>query len=353
MRPLASAVLAALLLAAAGRGQPPAANPDRVFVRDKANRDGPPKAVEGELKATAGGYQVVSGGKTTPVSPADIVRVVPGDVPGLDRKDVTGPAALEEKREWAKANAEYAGQLAKLTGAADKTRRFLQFKAAYTAARAADDTPDDAGWKGKAEDAAKQLGDYGAAYRDGWEAWPAGRTAARLWLELGDAAKAAEAWGRLARAEGVPADLKAEAGLQEVEAYIRAKDYSRAAGRAGDLEASTPAGLPKDRLAVLRLAAKAGENPATGAEQLEGEVTKAKEPAVRATGRLAQAELYLAADKPREAMWALLWVEVVDNQDRHEAAKAAARLADVFRVLGDEEKARAYRDRLRRARAGL
>lgn len=352
MRPLATAVLSALLLAAAGRGQPPAA-PDRVFVRDKANRDAPPKSLEGELKATAGGYQVVSGGKNTPVSPADIVRVVPGDLPGVERKDVTGPAALEEKREWAKANAEYAGQLAKLTGADEKTRRFLQFKAAYTAARAADDTADDAGWKGKAEDAAKQLGEYLSAYRGGWEAWPAGRTAARLWLELGDGAKAVETWGRLGRAEGVPADLKAEAGLQEVEGLIRAKDYARAAGRAADLEAATPAGLPKDRLAVLRLAAKAGENPATGAEQLEAEVAKAKEPAVRATGRLAQAELYLAADKPRDAMWALLWVEVVDNQDRHEAAKAAARLADVFRVLGDEEKAKAYRDKLRRARAGL
>ncbi|MBX9584050.1 MAG: hypothetical protein K2X87_27430 [Gemmataceae bacterium] len=352
MRLLAGSVLVAVVLTAAGRGQPPAAPADKVYVRDKANRDAAPKAVEGELKATAAGFQIV-GAKSVSVSPADIVRVVPGDVPGVERKDITDLAALEDKREWAKARDGYAKLLEKSKGGADKTRRYLGFKLASTSARAADDTPDDAGWKDKAEAAAGLLGQYLAENPGGWEAWPAGRAAARLDLELGQPAKAAEVWGRVGKGADLPAELKAEAAVQEVEALIRAKRYGDAASRATAAEGATPAGPPRDRLALLQLAAKAEANPLSGAESLEGEVAKAKDPAVRATGRLAQAELYLAADRPRDAMWALLWVEVVENGDREEVAKAVARLADVFRVLGDEDRAKSYRDKLRRLRAGL
>ena len=353
MRLLAGSVLVALLVAAAGRGQPPA-NPDRVYVRDKANRDAAPRAVDGELKAAAAGFQVVNGAKVTPVSPADIVRVIPGEVPGVDRRDITDQAGLEDKREWAKARDGYAKLAEKAKGAgADKARRFLGFKLAYTSAKAADDTPDEAGWKEKAEAAAGLLTQFLADHPGGWEAWPAGRSAARLYHELGQSAKAAEVWNRVGKGADLPADLKAEAAIQEVGSLIRAKQFAPAADRAGAVAATVPAGPPKDRLALLQAAAKAGANPAAGAESLEAEVVKARDPAVRATGRLALAELDLAADRPREAMWALLWVETVDNQDREEAAAAVARLADVFRLLGDEERAKAYREKLRRVRAGL
>jgi hypothetical protein len=40
-------------------------------------------------------------------------------------------------------------------------------------------------------------------------------------------------------------------------------------------------------------------------------------------------------------------VDVVYNQDPIESAKAAARLADLFGELKDEERARKYRDRLK------
>lgn len=350
MRLVAASILTALVLAAAIRGQPPA-NPDRVYVRDKANRDAAPRAVDGELKASAAGFQVVAGARATPVSPADIVRVVPGEVPGIDRKDITDQANLEEKREWAKARDGYAKLREK---AGEKAKRFLDFKLAYTSAKAADDTPDEGGWKEKAEAAAGLLTQFGAAHAGGWEAWPAGRASARLFAELGQHAKAAEAWNRLGKAADLPADLKAEAGVQEVEALLRAKQYGPAATRAAELDAAVPVGPPKDRLGLLAAAAKAGEaGAASRAEAMEDELTKTKDPAVRATGRLAQAELYLAAGRERDAQWALLWVEVVDNQDRDEVAKAVARLAEVFALQKDEERTRAYRDKLRRLRAGL
>ena len=52
-------------------------------------------------------------------------------------------------------------------------------------------------------------------------------------------------------------------------------------------------------------------------------------------------------------MWALLWVEVVYNQDRDEVLKALTRLVTVFEAQGDEERAKAYREKLRRYRSAL
>jgi hypothetical protein len=52
-------------------------------------------------------------------------------------------------------------------------------------------------------------------------------------------------------------------------------------------------------------------------------------------------------------MWALLTVEVVYNQDRDEVAKALARLTEVYKQLGDEERERNNHDRMRRNRGLL
>jgi len=110
----------------------------------------------------------------------------------------------------------------------------------------------------------------------------------------------------------------------------------------------------KDRLNVYQLAVKFGDNPnpADGVAAIEAEIAKTKDPAVRAAAYGMLGELYLAADKPREAMWQFLWVEVVYNQDRDEVIKALARLADTFRIQGDDDRAKSYREKARRLRGG-
>jgi hypothetical protein len=52
-------------------------------------------------------------------------------------------------------------------------------------------------------------------------------------------------------------------------------------------------------------------------------------------------------------MWAYLWVEVVYSQDRDEVAKALLRLVKSFEVQQDEDRAKSYKDKLRRFRATL
>ena len=62
-------------------------------------------------------------------------------------------------------------------------------------------------------------------------------------------------------------------------------------------------------------------------------------------------ELYLAAGKPREAMWAFLWVETVYNADKDEAFKAVCRLVEAFKAQMDDDRARGYREKVRRFRS--
>lgn len=346
-------VLVAVVLDSTGRSQP--ANPDRIYYRDKKDRDGTPKSVDGELKASPAGYQVISGGKVIAViSPADIVRVIPGDHPPLERKDVLAQVTLEEKKDWEKARVGYVDLLKKNTTAPEKTKRFLEYKVATLSARTADEAADDGGWKEKTEEAVKMLSELLVTLTSGWEVWPAGRTLARLQMELGKYEDAARTWGKLAKNAEVPADLRQEAGLQEVDLLIRGKQYAVASARSGELLTSAPAGAVKDRLTIYAIAAKyAAADQATGVTQIEAEIARTKDPSVRATGYAMLGELHLAADKPRDAMWAFLWVEVVYNQDRDEVVKAMVRLTDTFRAQNDDEKAKSYREKLRRYRGTL
>jgi hypothetical protein len=350
--PLALALLAGAFVGVA-LGQPPGPQ-DRVYYVPK--KGAAVKEEDAELKIDAAGVKVINAGKVSAtVTVADIVRTFPVDLKELPREQALAPAQQEIARDWDKARASYEGLKEKFkTNPSDRLRKWLTFRIAYTTARGADDTPADSGWKDKAAAGLKLLTDYLADYPSGWEAWAATRTAARISHELGKSDNAARLWAKAAKAADLTPDLRVEAAYQEADALFRAGRYPEAAGKAGEALPKAAPGAPKDRLNLIVVAAKAaGSNPLEGVAAVEAEVGKTKDAAVRATGYALLGELYLAAKKPREAMWALLWVEVVYNQDREEVAKALARLTEVFKQLGDEDHERAYQDRMRRNRALL
>ena len=357
MRQAARGALALLLVAAvldsAGRGQ--TGTGDKLYYRDK--KDKKERTAEGELKLTPAGLQVVAGGKVSvTVSPADVVKVVPGELPGMDRlKDVLPPLNLEDKREWDKARAAYAAFQKANPNPPDKTRRYLEYKLGTLAARVADEARDEDGWEAKAKDAVGQLERFVTAYPNGWELWGVGRTLARLQGELGRWADAESTWSKLARNAEMPTELKVEAGLQELDAAIRAGRATDVGPKAAELAKTATSGPAKDRLAIYRAAAEAigKSDPAGGVAAVEKLIADSKDPAVRATGYGMLGELYLADKKPREAMWSFLWVEVVYTQDRDEVLKAVARLVTCFKQQGDEEREKAYREKLRRYRTAL
>ena len=344
-------ILFAAVLDTAGLGQPQT-NPDKIYYRDK--KDGSTRSVEGELKAGPAGYQVTSGKTVLALSPADIVRVVPGDLPALDRTSVLSQAALEEKKDWGKARDGYIEMKKTAKASSEKTNRFLEFKIAHTSARAADDAKDVEGWQPRAEEAVKLLESFLVGTTAGWEVWPAARAAAGLQVELGRFDALASMWAKFAKSKDAPADLRAEAGLLEIDARLRAKQFEEVKSRADELLKTAPEGTLKRRLMLYQLAAsKATTTPAEGVTLVEAEIAKTQDAAIRATGYSVIGELYLAGDKPsaRDAMWAFLWVEVVYNQDKDEVLTALVRLAAVFAQQGDEERAKSYREKARRLRA--
>lgn len=353
--------LAAVALALdAGAGQPPPAV-DKVVLRDKEKKDGTTKTYDGFLQFGPVGLQVVNADKkvTVPnVALADVVRVFPaGDIPGVDRALITADEKAKSRADYEKVRLGYE-EARKKGGLPERVKRFVEFKVAQMATRAADETGYDERWAEAAAEAAKLWGAFLADHKGGWESWAGTRAAARLHAERNDFAEAARAWKRAAAKEaGLPPDLLLEASLQEIDAHIRTKNGAGVAlGLAQALAKGVPAGPARERLAIYETAAnaRANNNFEQGIRDIEKAVAEGtKDPAVRGVGYSMIGELYLAAGKPRDAMWSFLWTETVYNADRDEAFKAMCRVLETFRAQNDEDRVRAYQDKLRRARGGF
>jgi hypothetical protein len=339
------------------RGQPAPA--DKITVRDR--KDGSTKTYDGQFKVGPGGFQVFGGEKfdkvIATITPDDIIKVVIGELPSVERSVILGLNAKEEKKDYDGARVGYQDLFKKSAGAPEKSKRYLQFKVAYLNNKIVDDLDADKGWKAKAEDAVKTWADFLQDYKSGWELWPAVRSCTRLQIELGKHDDAARTWSRLSKNTDMPPDAKLEASLQEIDLQIRAGkeqkgQYSTAAVAASEL-LKTAAGPKKDRLVIYEIAAKAGADgkPLDGIDKIKAEMEKTKDASVHATGFSMMGELYLAdGKKPRDAMWMFLWVETVMNQDKDEALKAISRLAEMFEAQMDEDQSKKYRDKLKRFR---
>lgn len=344
--------LLALVLDAGARAQNDIV--DAVTVR---NKDGATATYRGTFTLTPAGFQVVgTDKKAVTVSPDDIVKFSVGALPGVDRDKILAAQSKEEKHEYDAARAIYAEQLKKGGNLPERSKRYLEFKSVMMLNKVVDGLDPDKGWKEKADECITKWKDFidSDAAKAGWEQWPAVRACTRLQVERGKFDDAARTWSRVARNAAMPPDARLEAALQEIDLQIRSKQYPGAAASAAEL-AKTAAGARKDRLAIYEAAARAaGEGkPLDGIARIKAEMDKTKDASVHATGFSMMGELYLAAGKPRDAMWMFLWVETVVNHDKDEVLKAMSRLAEIFEAQTDEDQVRKYRDKLKRFRATL
>lgn len=340
-------------------GQQPAT--DKIVVRLK---DGSTKSHDGILKFGPAGFQIVGadGKLITTVSPADVVKVTPGDLPGVDRPAILAQISLEEKKtkkDFEAARLGYADMLKKAGSAPEKTKRYLSFKLALTSTKLADDAADDEGWAALADTAVTEWDTFLGDYRTGWEIWPAARACARLRIEQKKFDKVPQIWAAMSKKEvELPADLKVDATLQQVDALIRNGDFGRAADVAGSVPASVPVAV-KEKVAIyLRVAKGASDglnadNVNAVVKDVESKIAATTDRGVREVGYGMIGELYLAAKRPREAMWAFLWVETVYNPDKDDVLKAMVRLGQIFKEGMEEDREKAYREKIHRLRAAL
>lgn len=327
---------------------------DRVRFRNP-KKDFVEELVLGSVAESAGGLKVTLNNKSVvDIAAPNVVFVEYGSLPGLDKVKLDLNSA-ENQGAAAKAKELYAAEVKKNPTDA-KTKRYLEFREAYWTAKLAD------GKIGKefeadAPAAIAKLTGFAQEYakKNAWEVWPASRIAARMNAELGKYSDAATIYSQLAKVENLPAGLKWEARLAEVEMLVRGGNALVSAPLADEIgkAAGFPAsGSAAEKLAILKAAIKAlsdkkaKQKPAAEVKAIEDAISKTTDASVRAFGHNVLGELYLQLDLPREAMWELLRVEVVDNLDREEVIKAVWRLADAFQKQGDEGRARAYREKL-------
>jgi hypothetical protein len=341
--------------------------PDTVTIRER--KDNTTKAFQGTYTVSPAGFQVIAADKKVlaTFNPDDVVKVAIGELAGVERNGILGLMGKEDnaKKDWAEIRAGYQDLLKKSAGAPERSKRYLEYKAIASYNKLVDemdpteekkDTKDKGVWKDKAEDVVKTWTSFLAepANRAGWEVWPAVRSCTRVQIELGKYDEAARTWGKITTNKDLPPESRLEAQLQEIDLQIRGKLSANAVLAAGELQ-KTATGARKERLAIYEIAAKAGNDPKLASDavtQIKAEMDKTKDPSVHATGYSMQGVLYQTAGKPREAMWAFLWVETVLNHDRDEAFKAVSQLATLFaKDLMDEDQARKYHDKMKRFRS--
>jgi hypothetical protein len=360
----AAVVLTAIVLVINAATGQPAGQPDKVTVRDK--KDGSTKNYDGSLKfAGPAGLQVVSpdGKVLATVSPADIVKVSPGDMAGVDRGAVLAQLSLEDKKnrkDYETARLGYIEMIQKAGTAPPKTKEYLAYKKALVTTKILDEADDDE-WSKQAEPTAKEWGDFISEYKTGWEIWPAARACTRLYTELKKFREVENVWKQVTGKDvELPADLKLMANMQMIDAQIRqgVEGYSVASRAADDLLKTAAGAIAKEKLAIYAKTASTGgavspEALATTVKELEDKIAASKDPTVRAVGYSMIGELYLAAKRPRDAMWAFLWVETVYNQDKDEVLKALVRLEQIFKSQMDDDHEKMTHEKLRRLRSQL
>jgi len=183
-------VLLALLLDSTSRAQP--GTPDRVYFLNK--KDGQVKDLPGEIKVSPTGFQVIQASDkkvVATITAAELIRIVPSDIPGYDLKGVMEPVNFEIKKEWDKARLGHTDMLKKSGSAPEKVRKYLEFRIAICAARASDEAPDEAIAQAKTDEAVKLLENFLTANKTGWEVWPVAQTCARLQVNRPNARRTA------------------------------------------------------------------------------------------------------------------------------------------------------------------
>ena len=330
MKLLSHTLLPAALLALTAA---PSSAQDRVTYRDRAAKGVQTASGKVESESVAG---VRVGSRIIPST--DIVDVQ-YDVPGAVRLDYNSAVGAEATRPADALKGYEALLKAPAVQNSRPLKQYLEYKVAVLTAARADEGPE------ALQQAVAALNKFKKDHPDAWQLVPLTRTLGRLLLtkEPPDYDAARQAYDDLARANGAPPDVKQEFTLLAIDLLLQAGKPAEAQQRLATLPADNP------RVQVYRIGIQATvDKLADAAKQLEQLIDTTTDPSLKAAAYNMLGDCYRRDPQhKKDALYAYLWVDVVYNQDPIESAKAAARLADLFGELKDEERAKKYRDRLK------
>ncbi len=248
--------------------------------------------------------------------------------------------ASQRKQHLAEALTKYQGLLSKETSAAAK--RHFEFKVAKILAQQAADDP------AQADAALEKLKKFKADHPEAWQISACTDLLARLLMDKKDWDGAQRVYQDLEKTPNLPPQLRQEANLKVAQVLVKAKKYPEAEQRL--LEASKtipPTGPERVRLqlALAECQAASGK-PDEAVKQLETILPQITDPEMKAQAYNSLGSCQEAAQRPKDALYAYLWVDVIYNQNRQEHAKAVYHLAKLFKEVKDDKRAEEYRNKL-------
>jgi len=288
-------------------------------------------------------YKAIAGASSKEIPAGDIVDVI-YEVPAA-LNQAYRRARADERKNPVDAIKDYQELQTQLRG--DKyahAARQIQFKIAIILAQQAEDDP------AQAPAAIGALDRFRKEQAGGWQLLHCARALSRLQLLKGDSVGARKAFEDLASISGIPAEIKQEAELLAVEAMVFGKQYADAEKRLQSLLAA----LPADSLQGVRIRIElahcqgASGKLAEASKELELMIAQIDDKSLKAHAYNALGDCYQRNAKDREALWPYLWVDVIYHQDRREHVRAMEQLAKIFEEQGNKDKARIYREKLKK-----
>jgi hypothetical protein len=221
--------------------------------------------------------------------------------------------------------------------------RYLQYRiAAVQALQARDDVT-------KIDAAIAALTTYKTDFGTGWEVVPALKLLGQMMEEKGDPQGASKVYEELAIIPDLPKEVKQESEILVVRLLLRGGKFADAESKIKGLKTSLAKDAPQQLFLDLCLVqSQMGLGKLSEAEpQLLGVLKAATDPAQRGVAHNLLGDYWLKKEKPEEAFWHYLWVDVLYHQDREEHSKALYQLSKLFdKVKNDPIRAEECRKRL-------
>jgi hypothetical protein len=337
-----------------------AAAQDRIQYADRAARKDTVSTASGTIQDENAGavvYKPGAAATTKEIPAADIIDIL-YEVPGGVRIDY-GRANAEEKKasDQIKEDARKKALTDLLTDYQkifDQLRteryrfakRHLQFKIARLRAQLAEEDPE------VRDQAITALTEFKKENPDSWQITLCAKLLARLQLAKGDTGAAQKTYEELAATPNLAKRTRQECDLLVAGALIEARKYTDAQSKLDALLRELPADDPQATRVRLYSAQCRGASGKLedAVKEIQGLIDKTSDKELLALSYNALGDCYRLNNKPKEAIWPYLMVDVVYHQDRQQHARAVEHLAKLFEEQGDKEYARRYKESLAKLR---
>jgi hypothetical protein len=170
----------------------------------------------------------------------------------------------------------------------------------------------------------------------GWQAAPALLMLAQLQEDAGDQAAVQKTYEELANVPGVSDEIKQTSLIASARSLLKSEKYDEAAAQFDKVRAMLKPESPnlskvQIYLAQCQVLGKDATKAAAAAKQLRELIAQSFEGAVKAQAHNTLGDYYQKNDRPEDAFWEYLRVDVLYSDDRQEHARALYHLAKLFR----------------------